>query len=361
MKLLSFFDKLKKKEEVKVNNKNNWVDFKEIKTKVNIKQILARYNLIESFTQKKDELVGPCPIHKGSNREQFHTNVVKNNYHCFGNCHGGGNIIDLVSNLENVDIRTAALLIQNWFLDGPEVLTRRNREEDRKVKEQPKTAFEKPAKEEESVAANDATQKANPPLKFVLKNLNPDHPYLLDRGFEKEVIEAFGIGYCEKGMMAGRIAIPIHNTEGQVVAYAGRWPGDPPEGEPKYKLPAGFHKSLELFNFHRAKELAREHGLILVEGFFDCLQVYSAGFQNVVSLLGSKMGREQERLILETVGPSGKVSLMFDEDAAGWACRDEVLDRLASEVYVKIIRLGDEGLQPDSLSKEEIKKLLGKE
>ena len=48
--------------------------------------------------------------------------------------------------------------------------------------------------------------------------------------------------------MHDRIVIPIHNREGELVAYAGR---SIDGSEPRYKFPAGFHKSLELFNLHR--------------------------------------------------------------------------------------------------------------
>jgi hypothetical protein len=95
----------------------------------------------------------------------------------------------------------------------------------------------------------------NKPLKFRLDKLAQDHPSLAERGLTRETIIDFGIGFCGKGMMADRIAIPIHNTEGEVVAYAGRWPGEAPEGTPKYKLPQGFRKSLELFNIDRAIKL----------------------------------------------------------------------------------------------------------
>ncbi len=79
---------------------------------------------------------------------------------------------------------------------------------------------------------------------------------------------------------------------------------------------------------------------------------------HVAALMGSSMSQEQERLIVEAVGIGGKVSLMFDEDEAGWACRDEVLERLSSRVYVRVIGLGEEGLQPDNLDEERIGKLL---
>jgi hypothetical protein len=55
------------------------------------------------------------------------------------------------------------------------------------------------------------------------------------------MIAHFGVGYCQKGIMVGRMAILIHNEKGELVAYAGRRSGEPPEGEGKYKLPMGFH------------------------------------------------------------------------------------------------------------------------
>ena len=95
-------------------------------------------------------------------------------------------------------------------------------------------------------AAPEATAdplKVNMPLKFTLKHLDGAHPYIRERGLTPETNAHFNLGYCQKGIMAGRIAITIHNELGELVVYAGRWPGNPPEGKGKYKLPAGFHKS----------------------------------------------------------------------------------------------------------------------
>ena len=119
-----------------------------------------------------------------------------------------------------------------------------------------------------AVQAKETTTGPNKPLKFRLDKLDRDHPYLTERGLTAETIEEFGIGYCSKGMMEGRIAIPIQNEQGEVVAYAGRWPGEPAENTPKYKLPKGFRKSLELFNIHRAIKEPPDKPLVIVEGFF---------------------------------------------------------------------------------------------
>src|ERR1700741_2970407 len=97
----------------------------------------------------------------------------------------------------------------------------------------------------------------------------------------------FGLGYCPFGSMAGRIAIPIHNRNGKLVAYAGRWPGVLPRIRPKYKLPRSFRKTRELFNLHRALTVAHESSLKVVEGFFGCMAVWQAGFRRTVALMGS--------------------------------------------------------------------------
>src|SRR5438067_554298 len=76
----------------------------------------------------------------------------------------------------------------------------------------------------------------NKPLGFQLE-LDSSHSYLVERGLTPETIDEFGLGYCAKGVMAQRIAIPIHNLKDELVGYAGRWPGDPPEGRPKYRMP----------------------------------------------------------------------------------------------------------------------------
>ena len=72
--------------------------------------------------------------------------------------------------------------------------------------------------------------------------------------------------------MQNRIVIPIHNADGLLVAYAGRAIDG---SEPRYKFPAGFRKSLELFNLHR---VGREASVVLVEGLFDCMKVSQAGY-----------------------------------------------------------------------------------
>ena len=97
-----------------------YVDFKAVKQVVSMVDVLQHYGLMESLTPKgEDKLVGRCPIHKGSNKTQFQISRSKNAWYCFGKCQGGGGILDFVAQIENTDIRGAALHISDWFgLDG---------------------------------------------------------------------------------------------------------------------------------------------------------------------------------------------------------------------------------------------------
>jgi DNA primase len=167
------------------------------------------------------------------------------------------------------------------------------------------------------------------------------------------------MGFCGKGMMAGRIAIPIHNEEGNVVAYVGRWPGEPPGDTPKYKLPPGFRKSLELFNIDQAIKEPSDKPLVIVEGFFDCMKLHQYGCRKVVALMGSTMSAAQEGLIKKHTDSKSQVIVMLDEDEAGQAGREDIAVCLAKFAFVKIHAFEKPDTQPDNLTAEEVQQLFG--
>ena len=150
--------------------------------------------------------------------------------------------------------------------------------------------------------------------------------------------------------MSGRIVIPIRNVRGQLVAYAGRAPDGRP---PKYKLPAGFRKALELFNLQRAMP-SLSKTVILVEGYFDCMRVHQAGFPWVAALMGSSLSAAQESALLRHFD---RLVLMLDGDAAGHAASEAIASRLSGRCSVQVVRVPD-GSQPDQLSCSDIRRLL---
>jgi DNA primase len=325
-----------------------WIDFTELKRQVSIRDVLARYGLLGGLQEKKPgKLVGPCPIHGGKNGTSFNVDADKNVYHCFSEC-GGGNVLDLVMKIEGCTIREAGEKLSDWFGLSFE----------RRRKGGPKPeSIAKAAPQRAAAAHTEGPAEgphANPPLERPLKDLNGDHPYLVERGLTVPTIKTFGIGFCTRGLMRGRIAIPIHDERGNLVAYAGRAvDGDLADAKGKYRLPDGFKKSLVLFNLHRAVEHA-DRGLIVVEGFFDCFKVHQAGFPNVVALMGSTLSEPQEQLLL---AHADRLTLFLDGDDAGTKCLREFYARLRRRLYLREIHL-DPGEQPDLLTEDRIRELL---
>jgi DNA primase len=327
------------------NNTGRFVGFERLKQSLSMERVLERYGLLERLRRSGDSLSGVCPLHHGHNAAQFRVSLSKNCWICFGDCHTGGSIIDFVSRMERVGVREAGLLLQEWFNlkpgDGHEAASRK--------------IIPHPSPKETPIPI---PPSVNAPLHFTLSQLDGQHPYLKERGLVPETIVTFGVGCCAHGSLRGWIAIPIHDAQGRLLAYAGRWPGAPPDGSPKYRLPRGFRKSLELFNQHRAAASGRTDPIVVTEGFFGCMHVWQAGYPRVVSVMGSMLSKAQEQRIVELARESKQVLLLFDEDAAGRKGRAEAAERLGRSLTVDVVRL-QEGQQPDSVQAEELLCRLG--
>jgi len=334
----------------------DWVSFDEIKEKVTLRMALEHYG-IPLRKAGSHILRGKCPLPAHQSKESKESFIATLNKGTGGawSCHSdscaatrggkrGGNVLDFVAAMERCTIRDAAIKLQTWFLvpaagnpsaqdgKGPRAETSAGKGQEAQLVS------------EKTEGAGETEQ--NKPLSFTLQKIDHAHPYLKERGIMEETAREFGVGlFLGKGSMHGRIVIPIHNGKGELLAYAGRAIDG---SEPRYKFPAGFHKSLELFNLHR---VIGESSVVLVEGYFDCMKVSQAGFP-CVALMGSTMSKAQEELLLTQFG---QVVLMLDGDDAGMRALSEVADRLQQAVFqVKTIEL-DAGMQPDQLSTEQIR------
>ncbi len=337
-------------------SKSKFVDFRAVKAAVTMEQVLEHYGLLDKFRRSGDSLSGCCPIHKGSNPTQFRVSVSKNVWNCFSECKHGGNVLDFIEKMEGISIHAAAMKAIEWFGLDPEAMSADSGEEPEPeaapAPASKKSVAPKPAPKPESGAPNK-------PLKFRLDKLDREHPYLKERGLTQETVIDFGIGFCAKGVMGGHIAIPIHNPQGEVVAYAGRFPGEPAADAPKYKLPQGFRKSLELFNLDRAAKEPAEKPLVIVEGFFDCMKLHQHGLKKAVALMGSTLSAAQEELLKKHLRPSSQVIVMLDEDEAGRAGREDIAVRLCRFAFVRVHAFEKEGMQPEHLSAEEAAQIMG--
>lgn len=304
-----------------------WVDFKQLKADVAIDQVVAHYG-VHLRRIGATELRGRCPLptHTSArSRDSFAVNIARNVWSCRSlSCmqarggRPGGNILDLVALMEGCSIRHAALRLQDWSGAAPErfIVSRASRP--------------------------DPVALENPPLHFALQYINATHPYLASRGVTPQTIRTFGLGlYTGKGLLRGRIVIPIHNASGELIAYAGRAIDGQ---EPKYRFPAGFRKSLVLFNLHRARATGART-VIVVEGFFDTLTVHQASCPAAVALMGSTLSRHQADLLCTHFD---RVLLMLDGDEAGRQGTASITNVLAARIPVTAITL-PENAQPRSI------------
>jgi DNA primase len=312
---------------------NSWVDLGAVKQAVSMEAVLHHYRVL-GLRRHRDQLQGPCPIHGGQRQDSFRASMSKNVFQCFG-CKAKGNVLDFVAAMEKCSVLDAARRLQQWF--GVR-------------KPSPVRLFDGRPDEIEKRQLVREKEGSNLALRFRLTEVDHSHPYLQQRGIDFATAAEFGVGwYSGPGLMHGRIVIPIRNRVGQVVAYAGRATG---HELPKYKLPAGFRKNLEIFNLDYAARTGSQ-SIIVVEGYFDCMRVHQAGLP-CVALMGSSLSMPQELALLEHFQ---QVILMLDGDCAGRNASAEIAARLRSKCLLRTVQL-PEGVQPDQLSRPEFEELL---
>ena len=341
--------------------RNAFVDFKEVKARVKFVPLLERYDIMRTLKHTGDRLSGPCPIHRGTNPTQFRVSISKNCFNCFGTCGRGGNVIDFVAMYVGLPFRDAALLLQEQFMPD---------KANAKVAESApppnprQLSFPEADPPNVGPGANDTSNDdeagENPPLSFELKSLKADHPYLAERGLTEATIQSYGIGYCSRGCLRGYVAIPIRNRENKLVAYFGRWPGNPPEDKPEYRFPKDFRKEFELFNIHKAVEEHRSNPLLVVTSAFDCLHLVQLGYPRTVALLDTSLSKRQEVIIRDAVGTLGFVYLFPNANDAGRKGAAEAASRLCKSCLVRVIDIAEYRKRPGHLERHEIEALLSK-
>jgi DNA primase len=146
--------------------------------------------------------------------------------------------------------------------------------------------------------------------------------YLKSRGITDEMIEKFGIGFCDKGDHAGRIVIPSYSTNGVLNYYIARsWN---PMSRAKYKNPEAekdkiiFWESLIDWN----------KDIYLVEGAFDGLFL-----DNPIPMLGKHMSE----LLFDTIYQKAKGNVIICLDGDAWNNAVKLYHELnGGELYQKI-------------------------
>jgi DNA primase len=303
--------------------------------------------------------VGLCPFH-AERSPSFQVVANRGFYHCFG-CGKHGDAFAWLMEREGMTFPEALeQLARAAGIDLPERRERPSAEVDletrmRSALEAAQAFFEVQLARHEGARAYLRDRGYEGPfLAEAGFGLAPDAwdalvNHLRGLNFSGELLEQAGLASrSERGtqidFLRNRLTIPIHDARGRVVAFGGRIMG---EGQPKYLNTRDtplFHKGGTLFGFHRAKG-AMKDGALVVEGYFDVLQLHQHGIHQVVAPLGTALTDEH----LKALGRfTRRVILCFDGDAAGRRAMEKSL-RMALPLgfEVRLLEL-PQGEDPDT-------------
>jgi DNA primase len=256
---------------------------------------------------------------------------------------------------------------------------------------------------EETIVSNEDLEQANEKESMYLVSefardyfhktmLNTDEgqaiglSYFKERGFSKETIEKFQLGYSpdiwdaftkealgkaykleylektgltivkqEDGKtfdrFKGRVMFPIQSMSGRVLGFGGRILTNDKKAAKYLNSPESeiYHKSKVLYGIFQAKQaIAKQDNCYLVEGYTDVIQFNQSGIENVVASSGTALTPDQIRLVNRL---TNNITVLFDGDAAGLRASIRGIDLiLEAGMNVKVCSFPD-GEDPDSFAK----------
>ncbi len=246
--------------------KELYIDFAELKAAFPIEDSFERLGL--NMKQNGPAFRGPCPTCQSGGDRALIVTPAKHSFYCFG-ARIGGDVIALVAHIHDCDMKTAAA-----FLAG-------------------KGSGDKPDNKKSNASTvpqerNKEAARSLQPLSY----LEPKHHLVQKAGLDEKTCAYLGAGYAPKGIMRGRMAIPIHDKIGNLVAYCGR----ALKGEhPKLIFPKDFKPEGYFFS---ALQIPVDE-IALVRDPLDALIANQNGVENVVSVLTETINAAQLRLLAE--------------------------------------------------------------
>lgn len=324
----------------------------ELKSRCDIASIISSYiNIKPSGTNYK----GLCPFH-GEKTPSFYINTSKQIYKCFG-CGEGGDVINFVMRIENLDFMDAVKLLANRC--GIQINTN--------IDESTKERMEKSKKFQDI-----HVEAARFYFSNLIKSKNPGYEYLRKRGLDDKVIKKFGLGYSldswnslmnylvsmgyknedliECGLFGyksetkkiydkfrNRVMFPIFDYRGNVIGFGGRVLDD---SLPKYLNSPDtliFNKRENLYGLNFARKEIKDRSVILVEGYMDLISLYQYGIKNVVATLGTALTDGQGSLIKRYADTA---IISYDSDEAGIKATLRAIEILSKlDINVKVLNL----------------------
>ncbi|MDN4607043.1 DNA primase [Sporosarcina highlanderae] len=308
----------------------------EIRSKTDIVDLIGEY---VQLTKRGKNWFGLCPFH-GESTPSFSVAEDKQLFHCFG-CGASGNAITFVMDIENSPFTEAVSKLAERV--GVEL----------EISVGDRSRYGKTSDFQHMIDAH--ALAANFYSHLLLNTVEGEKAlyYLEQRGFSRELIEKYGIGWSlddrevltqllqrkkfemkemeRAGLCVmkndgtgyfdrfrGRIMFPLHDDNGNVVGFSGRILSESKE-EAKYlnspETPI-FEKSHLLYNFHHARLNVRKSGkVILFEGFMDTIAAEKVGIMNSVAVMGTSLS---DTHLTKLKRIANQLIICCDGDDAGW-------------------------------------------
>ncbi len=305
-----------------------------------VREVAERLSIVEVVSEylplrrAGSNYVGLCPFH-GEKTPSFNVNPAREIFHCFG-CGAGGNAFSFVMKIEGVTFPEAVKLLA--------------RKAGIEIEERQLTPAEKKSQDEHSqfLRINELTASYYRSLLLTGQEGEAARHYLTGRTVAADISEAYRLGFApdrrdglvrhlknngvdlecalklgiirksDSGwydLFRNRLIFPIRDHRGQVIGFAGRVLD---ASLPKYiNSPESplYHKSSVLFGMDMALPTIRiSNAIIIVEGYFDHLALFRAGFKNVVATCGTALTPSHAGLIKRH---GERVYTLFDGDSAG--------------------------------------------
>jgi len=277
---------------------------------------------------------GFCPFHDNKKTPAFVVWPESGTWRCFGQCNEGGDIFKFVMKHENLEFKEA---LNNLAARAGVEIPAFTRETP-----QQREAYDNLRKLlEDALIYYHSHLFANASILNYLRN---------KRGLTDATIETFGLGYAprswdsalthftqrgytehdllEAGLLSEResggyydrfrhrIMFPIRDEIGRMAGFGARIvdPNDIPKFLNSSETPV-FSKGRLLYGLDRARKPIRAADqAVIVEGYLDVIALHQAGYENVISPMGTALTEDQLRLLKKF---TRKIVLALDPDTAG--------------------------------------------
>lgn len=317
-------------------------DFVEkLKTEVNIVDLLSSYIELQKSGRNYKAL---CPFHQ-EKTPSFYIYENTQSYHCFG-CGASGDIFSFVQAYENIDFMDSVkLLAKKYSIPMPQL--------DQTVDSVFKKYINDMKAIEEIFVEN--LKEGTPGWRYLknVRKLEPDRLKPLGIGWSdytdtkrllslfspKRLLELGVFNDREKNTFAGRLVFSLRDPYGNVLGFSGRTIDN--EEQPKYinsPQTEYFNKSKILYLFDQSKKSIKEVDfVILTEGYFDAVRLYTNGMRNTVAIMGTNLTKQQ---MGELSKYTNKFVFALDSDEAGINAIEKSFKNLNNTINALVLQLG---------------------